>query len=127
MNPRKNLLLRLKYSRIIIFLLGFVLAVFVLVYGIKYAYHIFSIKGDSAELNSNQSSIIEKVGKIILLPEETPTLATVSDLQALKNQDQSFYQNAKVGDIVLFYSKAKKAIIYDPRANMIINVALFEV
>ena len=62
------------------------------------------------------------VGKLIVLPEgETPTVATVSDPNALTNQ--AFFSSAKKGDRVLIYAKAKKAILYDPVLNKIINVA----
>lgn len=67
-------------------------------------------------------ALSEKVGKLILLPsDEIPTIATVSDPEALK--DQAFFVDAKKGDKVLIYSNAKRAILYDPEANKIITVA----
>lgn len=67
-------------------------------------------------------NLSKKVGRLMVLPEgETPTIATVSDPEALK--DQEFFVEAKVGDKVLIYSNAKKAILFDPKANKIINVA----
>lgn len=64
----------------------------------------------------------KKVGRLMVLPEgETPTIATVSDPEALS--DQEFFVDAKVGDKVLIYSNAKKAILFDPKANKIINIA----
>ena len=66
--------------------------------------------------------VVAQVGKLILLPEgETPTIATVSDPSALKNQ--AFFADAKKGDKVLIYTNAKKAILYDPVIKKIINVA----
>lgn len=68
------------------------------------------------------ASLVKKVGKLIVLPtEETPTVATVSDPAALK--DQAFFAEAKKGDKVLIYSNAKKAILYDPVANKVITIA----
>jgi len=68
------------------------------------------------------SEAVEKVGKLIDLPKgETPTLAEVSDAGALK--DQPFFANAKKGDIVLLYTIAKKAFLYNPEANIIVEVA----
>lgn len=67
-------------------------------------------------------NLATKVGMLIVLPtDEVPTVATVSDPEALKNQ--AFFQNAKVGDKVLIYTNAKKAILYDPVLNKILNVA----
>ena len=66
-------------------------------------------------------SLLEKVGKLIKLPDnETPTVATVSDLEKLKNQP--FFAKAKIGDKVLLYTQNKKAILYDPVDNLIVEV-----
>lgn len=67
-------------------------------------------------------SIIDAVGKLIVLPSgEQPTLATVTDPEKLK--DQPFFASAKKGDKVLIYTNAKKAILYDPAENKIVEVA----
>ncbi|MBI2096145.1 MAG: hypothetical protein HYT43_00720 [Candidatus Taylorbacteria bacterium] len=65
--------------------------------------------------------IVERVAKLILLPsDETPTVAAVSDVNKLKNQP--FFEKAKDGFYVLIYSKSKKAILYDPVKNQIVEV-----
>lgn len=65
--------------------------------------------------------VIDAVGKLITLPtDETPSIATVTDAAKLKSQ--SFFQNAQNGDKVLIYSQAKKAILYRPSTNKIIEV-----
>lgn len=75
-----------------------------------------------AVAEAEAKKLAEKVGKLIVLPvDEVPTIATVSDPEALK--DQSFFVEAKKGDKVLIYTNAKKAILYDPVANKIITVA----
>ena len=67
-------------------------------------------------------AVVEQVGQIMILPQgEQPTLATVSDLSQLK--DQPFFVNAKIGDKVLLYANARKAILFDPVANKIVEVA----
>lgn len=66
--------------------------------------------------------LIEKVGKLILLPsKEQPTIATVSDKSKLATQP--FFTNSLDGDKVLVYTNAKKAILYRPSTNKIIEVA----
>lgn len=68
------------------------------------------------------STLIERVGKLIVLPQgEEPTVATVSDPDKLK--DQVFFANAKVGDKVLIYTKARKAYLYDPEGDILLEVA----
>lgn len=77
--------------------------------------------------NNSQSSatlneVVKQVGKLVVLPSgEQPTLATVSD--AAKLQGQPFFANAANGDKVLVYNKAKKAILYRPSLNKIIEMA----
>lgn len=66
--------------------------------------------------------LVEQVSRLIELPDnEEPTIATISDIEKLK--DQPFFAKAKTGDKVLIYTNAKKAILYDPVANRIIEVA----
>lgn len=68
------------------------------------------------------SDAIVKIGQLVDLPSgETPTLATVTDPSRLK--DQAFFANAKVGDQVLIYTQAKRAILYRPSTNKIIEIA----
>ena len=80
-----------------------------------------TIKNNPAVITQNENkSLIEAVGKLILLPDEQPTIATVTD--PTKLADQNFFANAKAGFKVLVYSGAKKAILYDPTTDKIIEV-----
>jgi hypothetical protein len=64
---------------------------------------------------------IAAIGKLMLLPaDEEPTVVQVTDISKLK--DQPFFANAQNGDKVLIYTKAKKAILYRPGTNKIIDV-----
>lgn len=66
-------------------------------------------------------SLVEKVGKLMLLPEgEEPTLATVTDIERLSQQP--FFARAENGDKVLIYNNAKKAFLYRPSIDKIIEV-----
>jgi hypothetical protein len=65
---------------------------------------------------------IRDIGAVIALPDdETPTLATVSDPNELKSQP--FFANAEVGDIVLVYERAKKAVLWRPSERKLIEVS----
>lgn len=102
------------------------LALLSLVPGIYY-YHQYRkaqdlLKNPSKVSQSEVDSLLKSVSKLIHLPTgESPTVATVSDINKLKSQ--SFFKNAKNGDKVLIYTKAQKAIIYRPSENKIIDVA----
>lgn len=79
-------------------------------------------KSDSALKDAKLSEVLEKVGKLVVLPQgEQPTLATVSDPSQLQNQP--FFKSAKKGDIVLVYINARRAILYDPVADKVIDIA----
>ncbi len=66
--------------------------------------------------------LVGEVGKLIDLPQgEDPTIATITDISKLSSQP--FFARAKNGDKVLIYSQAKKAILYDPKAKKVIDVA----
>ncbi len=76
----------------------------------------------SSQITQNSKSLIEKAGQLILLPKnEDPSIATINNV-ALLQKDSPFYKNARNGNILLIYFQAKKAYIYDPEKNIIINV-----
>jgi len=87
-----------------------------------YFYYKYKIASQTnpAEAEKEVQTYATKIGKFILLPEEVPTLATVADVEKLK--EQPFFSNAQNGDKVLFYNKAQKAILYRPSENKIIEV-----
>ncbi|HXK40904.1 MAG TPA: hypothetical protein VJ046_02280 [Candidatus Paceibacterota bacterium] len=100
-------------------------AVAVVAFGSAYYFY-----GQYSDLRANPNKVaqeetakvVAKVSKLIVLPEgEAPTLATVSDPEALKSQP--FFAKAKKGDRVLIYANARKALLYDPESNRIVEVA----
>lgn len=81
-----------------------------------------AIQDPQTTAKAEADKLIAQISKIILLPsEETPTIATVSDPDKLKNQP--FFNDTQKGDKVLIYTNARKAFIYRPGSNKIINIA----
>lgn len=65
--------------------------------------------------------LVTKVSRHLQLPtDEKPTVATVSDVSKLSGQ--TFFAGAQNGDKVLIYTKAKKAVLYRPGTDKVINV-----
>ncbi len=71
---------------------------------------------------SQVSVYTEKIGRLVFLPkDEIPSVATVSEPELLNNQ--VFFAEAQKGYVVLIYSNARKAILYDPILDKIIAMA----
>ena len=109
-------------SKLLIVIILSALAVVIAV-SIFLAINLKNIKNNPEALSQKEMQIIlSQVGKLIILPEgEVPVIATVTDLSKLEGQQ--FFANAKVGDKVLIYNESKTAILYDPIANKIIDLA----
>jgi len=80
-------------------------------------------KEDPRAAAANETrKIIDQVGQLVALPEnETPTVATITDVEKLK--EQPFFANAQNGDKILIYTGVRKAILYRPTVNKVIEVA----
>jgi len=72
--------------------------------------------------DDRQRELITEVSSRIMLPaDEKPTVAVVSDINRLK--DQQFFSNGQNGDVVLIYMNSKKAVLYRPAEKKIVEVA----
>lgn len=77
--------------------------------------------GDAAD-RAQVEAMVREVGTLIALPtDETPTMASVSDVSKLSSQP--FFSRAQNGDVVLLYTQAKKAYLYRPKEKILIDVA----
>jgi hypothetical protein len=80
------------------------------------------LSGDNVAAQQAVKRVVKKVsGHMILPTDEQPTLATVSDVT--KVRDQPFFTHAQNGDQVLVYTQTRKAILYRPSADRIVEVA----
>ena len=74
--------------------------------------------GTEAEMEQEIKEVTAAVGKLMILPDEKPQIATVVDPDTLV-KEQPFYEGVNKGDKVLFYAEAKRAIIYSPSRNIV--------
>lgn len=88
-----------------------------------------SVLGESKKILSTTTmtkaqmlqSMLDKLGKIAEIPtDDTPTIATVSDITKLK--DNPFFADAQNGDKVFIFQSTGKAYLYRPSTDKIINI-----
>ena len=79
------------------------------------------LKNPNLATEKQTKELITSLGKLMVLPKEQPTVATVTDASKLK--DQPFFANAKNGDKVFIFVNAKKAVLYDPDLGKIVEVS----
>lgn len=79
----------------------------------------------AAAVAAEANKLAEKVGKYLELPSgETPTVATVKNVEQLNNQ--TFFERAKNGDKILVFPQARRAVLYRPSTNKVIEYAPIE-
>ena len=102
-----------------------VAALFILSAGlaIYFFFEVRSLRANPQQVAEKEvQAIVARVGKLMVLPQdEIPTMATILDPAELV--DQPFFASAQKGDKVLLYTNAKKAILYSPSQNKIVDVA----
>lgn len=115
----KVLSFQLNLSIVSVLLLLFLGAYFVINMARKQPEVFGLLKGPSI-LQKEQETLIAKVGQLIALPDEEPTVATVNDKSQLSGQ--AFFSNAEEGDKVLIYTNATKVVLYRPSENRVVEV-----
>lgn len=104
-------------------LIALLIAIPVLVAGVSAVQHNNAKKNTKVLAATQIDDLMVKLGKLMDVPNETPTIATVSDVTKLRGQE--FFAKAQNGDKVIIFPVAKKAVLYRPATNKIIEVALY--
>lgn len=74
----------------------------------------------SAQAQRDADALVAKVSKLMLLPDESPTIATVKDADKLR-ASEVFFRDVKNGDKILIFAAAQTAVIYRESDNRIIK------
>jgi len=69
---------------------------------------------------AEEQAVVDKISKLLRLPNETPIFMTVFNEKDFQNND--LFRTVKTGDKILVYLNSKQAIIYRPSTNQVIEV-----
>lgn len=114
-----------KLSKKLFIILGIILVLILLGIGIyfygEYQKNQNLLKNPTLAAQVEAQTLISELEKLMVLPkDEQPTIATVSDVNKLK--EQPFFAKAQNGYKVIIYPKSQKAILYDPKEHKIVEV-----
>lgn len=112
-----------------LFLRYFIIICLVFLGGIGYLIYSKIAKQNEFKTTNNpqkakevSQTLKEIVGKIYVLPEEDPKIATVVDTSVLPKDP--FYKSAQNGDKILIFPNAQKIILYRPSINKVVDVGI---
>jgi hypothetical protein len=73
----------------------------------------------AAKVEEEAGALRDRVSKLMIVPDETPTVGNVDDAEKLKSQE--FFRDAKNGDKVLMFTEARRVVIYRESENRVVN------
>lgn len=76
---------------------------------------------EQSQPDHEAQNLAEEIGQYLELPDETPTVATVSDASKVKTQP--FFANAQDDDKILLFEKSGRAVLYRPSTRKVIEFA----
>ena len=89
--------------------------------GMGYLYYHY-VAGSDTPVKTEDELITEAVGSRLLIPDEKPSIATVTDKTKLA--DQPFFKKAENGDKILIFTNAGKAVLYRPKIKKVIDTTI---
>ncbi len=75
---------------------------------------------DKPDSKSEAQALVGRVEQLMFLPDEEPTVATITDKDKLS--DKVTFGKTENGDKILAFAKAQKVIVYRPSSNKIVTV-----
>lgn len=64
---------------------------------------------------------VSRVGELIDLPNENPTIAQITDIEKLN--DYEMFSEARNGDLVMFFTSSEQVVVYRPMTHEIVEVS----
>lgn len=107
------------YKKLALFLLILVLIIGIVIGGWMFVREYLELK--KYKDSRDTSRLQEKLGAHLVLPEEEPLIATVTDVERLK-KEQAFYRNAQNGDVIFIWND--KALIFRESEDKIVDFGI---
>ncbi|MCR4278337.1 MAG: LytR C-terminal domain-containing protein [bacterium] len=83
------------------------------------------LKQSATEAPSVEMSLLEKIGRHIAIPtDEDPTIARVEDVESMRQNNPTFYENASEGDALVVWSNL--AVLYSEDKDLVLSVLPLE-
>lgn len=108
--------------------ISFLLVCAISIAAIVTSIYLYSNKSKKVEVAVRQdkktdddTEMLSIIGAAIALPDEKPTIISVTDREKL--QDQEFFKKAQNGDKVVIYEGIRRIFLYRPSARKIIDFA----
>lgn len=106
---------------------------FIISFAVGFLYGFEKYRPDFLKLPINLTSqttsddeVIQKLEKLMDLPkDEKPAVTSLDNVEKLKGQQ--FFKKVMMGDKVVIYPNAKRAILYRPSENKIIEVGVISI
>lgn len=76
---------------------------------------------EQEKIEKEVAALVKDISVHAIMPEETPVVFTVTDVEALV-KEQQFFAGAVNGDKLLIFPQAVKAVIYSPDRDIIVNM-----
>ena len=90
--------------------------------GLNVYWYIQMHPGTNASITINNPAVkamVQHMESVVALPEETPSVVAVTDVNKL--QSQPFFQKAQNGDVIFIFEKARRIFLYRPSTRKIID------
>ncbi len=108
-----------------LFLIMFVILCLVSVVSVGVSIYLYTNQNKTVSVATpkadDDATMLAVIGTAIVLPEETPTIISVTDREKL--QDQEFFKKAQNGDKVVIYEGIRRIFLYRPTLQKIIDIA----
>lgn len=111
---------RKRNSKLLIFVMGLIVVGLLAACGYLFFEYQKAVAKQPKTDAQKIADISQRVGDAVVLPDEKPTIATVADKTKLS--EPQLATQAKNGDEILVYSKAKRVILYRPSLHKVVDM-----